>query len=157
MLKTALRVSGIGLAVCGLAVAVVPAAMAATPAATPATRPVTQVLTGSSNIALTDPCNGALAATAGKVLDTTTTDGQNTTVTLTDVESGDGFALVLVGSGKFTSLASSYSFPATATYVDLKDLADSFHAGVTMTVGVSAANAPVSSFGTSINSEECGL
>jgi hypothetical protein len=157
MLKTAMRMSGIGLAVCGLAVAVVPAALAATPTAKPAPRPVTQTLVHASALQLTDPCNGAVVVTAGKGLQTTITDGQHTTVAIADVESGDGFAVVLGGTGSFTSLSSSYSFPATATYVDLKNLADSFHSSFTITVSVSAANAPLTAAVSSINTLECGL
>jgi hypothetical protein len=141
MLKAAVRTAGVGLAVCGLAVAVAPAAFASTGGS--ASRPVTQTLTHASSLSVTSPCDGSSVATSGDGLLTTVTNGQDTTVILADAESGDGFAVVLSGSGSFSSLSSSYSFNATGTWIDLKDLADSFHASFTVTLSVSAANAPL--------------
>lgn len=155
MLRAATRMAGAGLAVCGLAVAVVPAAFAST--AGPASRPVTQTLAKASAFSITSPCDGAVVATAGEGSVTTITDGQHTTAVLADGESGEGFVVVLGGSGSFSSLASSYSFSAAGTWVDLKDPADSFRASFTVALSVSAANAPLKATVSSISSRTCGL
>jgi hypothetical protein len=155
MLRTAVRTAGMGLAVCGLAVAVAPAAFASTGGS--ASRPVTQTLTHASAASITSPCDGSTVATSGEGAVTTVTDGQHTAVVLADGESGDGFVLALGGTGSFSSLSSSYSFSASGTWVDPANLADSFHGSFTVTLTVSAANAPLKAVTTSVNSLTCGL
>jgi hypothetical protein len=155
MLKTAIRVSGIGLAVCGLAVALAPAA-GASPIKQSLVRPVTQTETLPTSYNAIDPCNGSLVQTTGQAELATVTTGQDTTVAFADDESGDGFTLVIIGGGSFDALASSYPISAEAVWLDLKDLADSFHASVSVTFNVTSTNAPHGISATSVTAK-CGL
>jgi hypothetical protein len=157
MLKTAVRVSGIGLAVCGLAVALAPAA-GATPVKppAPAARPVTQTLVHASGFQIYSPCDGSLVTTSGTGEVVTVTTGQRTTVAFNDDESGDGFVLALIGGGSFAALSSTYPVTITGVWLDLKHPADSFHASFTATLDVTATNAPSSINVTGVT-PKCGL
>jgi hypothetical protein len=158
MLRTAVRASGIGLAVCGLAVALAPAAGASPikPPPAPPVRPVTQTLSGSTTFGVDSPCNGTAVDTSGKATVATITTGQNTVVTFDDIQSGDGYSLIILGAGDFNSLSASYSVKATAIWLDLKNLKDSFHGTLTSTIPVTSANAP-DGLSSSVDSTTCGL
>jgi hypothetical protein len=156
MSNMAARVSAIGLAAgaLALAAALAPAAQAAT--FKPPAKPVTQTISFPSSFGSDSPCDGSLVVTTGHASATTITDGQRTTAVISDVESGDGFEFIEVGTGTFSSLSSAYTIKGEVTWIDLKHLAKSFHGPVTATLPVSASNAPggLSSTPTSL---KCGL
>jgi hypothetical protein len=164
MRKIILHASGIGLAVCGLAVALAPAAGATTlPAAKPVaktvTRPITQTISFPTAYNVNDPCDGALVSTTGHGGAVTVTTGQHTTAAISDTESGGGFTLVEVGAGTFNALSSSYSVSAEGIWIDKKDPAKSFHIPLTVTLNVTSTNAPYgfSSYYANANDAKCGV
>jgi hypothetical protein len=156
MLNIAARVSGIGLAAGALAVAMAmaPAAQAAT--FNSPTKPVTQTTSFPTGFSSYSPCDGSLVATTGHGSATTITDGQRTTAVITDFESGGGYEFIEVGTGTFSSLSSSYTIKGEVTWIDLKNLAKSFHGPMTATLSVSSSNAP-ESFNSAPTSLKCGL
>jgi hypothetical protein len=160
MRKNILRASGIGLAVCGLAVALAPAAGATTlPVAQTVTKPITQTTSFPTTFNVSDPCDGALVSTTGHGGAVTVTTGQHTTAAISDAESGDGFTLVEAGAGTFNALSSSYSMAAEAIWIDEKDPAKSFHISLTVTLTVTSTNAPYgfNSEYANANSAKCGI
>jgi hypothetical protein len=141
MLKMAARASGIGLAVCGLALALAPAAGASTVKPAPPL-PVTQSISFPTSFGITSPCNGSAVSTSGKGSAVTFTKGQRTTAILIDNESGDGYQFIEFGTGTFSSLSSTYTVHAEGTWINLKDRAESFHSPLTVTLYVTSSNAP---------------
>jgi hypothetical protein len=160
MLNIAARVSAIGLAAGALsmAVAMAPAAQASAfkPPVTPPAKPVTQTTSFPTGFGSYSPCDGSLVATTGHGSATTITNGQRTTAVISDFESGDGYELIEIGTGTFSSLSSSYTIKGDITWIDLKHLAKSFHGPITATLSVSSSNAP-ESFNSTPTSLKCGL
>lgn len=155
MRKSIIHAAGVGLGVCGLAVALAPAA-GATPKPPTVTKPVTQRVSFNSAFEINDPCNGVPVSTTGHANSVTVTTGQRTAAVVTDSESGGGFSMGEVGAGTFNALASTYTFTAQGIWIDTKHLADSFHASLTVTVYVTSTNAPYA-FSSTQNIVECGL
>ncbi len=137
-------------AVIGLAVAVAPAAGAS------AFRPVTRVASISTAFEVSSGCDSAVVSTTGHAVLTTTTEGQHTVASLEDSESGDGYDMVIAGSGAFDRLASSYTFEAEGIWIDLRHPAESFHGLVTEVFYVTGSNAPSGVEATGV-SLRCGL
>jgi hypothetical protein len=154
MLRMAARVSGIGLAVCGLALALAPAAGASTIGSS--TRPVTQSMSFPTTYNIDSPCNGSSVSTSGHGDAVTITDGQHTTAFITDAQSGGGFEFIVFGEGSFNSLSSTYTIRAEGTWINLKKPSQSFHSPLTATLFVTSANAPVG-FSSSATALRCGL
>ena len=124
----------------GLVLGLAPMAGAST--REPASRPVTATQSGSSSFGLTNPCNGSFVATTGHAGAATITDGQHTSVTVYDAESGDGYTLVDGGTATFDSLSSSYTVSGEDIWINLRDPAESFHASLGYVVPVTSSNAP---------------
>jgi hypothetical protein len=154
MLRMAARVSGIGLAVGGLALALAPAAGASTIGSS--TRPVTQSTSFPTSYGIDSPCNGSSVSTSGRGGAVTITEGQHTTAIITDAESGDGYTFIVIGEGSFNSLSSTYTIHAEGTWIDLKKPSQSFHSPLTATLNVTSTNAPTG-FTSSPTSLRCGL
>jgi hypothetical protein len=124
MLKTAMRMSGIGVAVCGLALAFAPAAGAST--VNSSARPVIQTASAPSATGVYNPCNGSVVETTGHIQLMTVTSGQNTVAGFLDNESGDGYTMIEAGGGTFHALASSYAVPSEGVWLDRSNPQDSF-------------------------------
>jgi hypothetical protein len=122
----------------GLAVAFGPAAGATTTGF--GARPITHVVNFPTTFSLTSPCDGDAVDTTGHGTVITTTLGQQTTITIVDRESGDGYQLVTQGEARFDALASEYSVPARSLWVN-RDLGLDFHASFAFTVTVNSENA----------------
>lgn len=144
---------GIGMSALGMGLLVV---VAPTAGASP-TRPVVQTLSGSSGVALSNPCNGSTVITNGTGFVETITSGSHTAKIWLDHESGDGYTLYQASTGSFTSLSSTYTTPGVMIWINTSDPALDFHYTVDDTTYVNAANAPYDDLVTALNSEACGI
>jgi len=136
----------------GLAVAFGPAAGATTTGFGP--HPV-QAVNFSTSFSITSPCNGSTVDTTGHGTVTTTTLGHHTTAAIVDHESGDGYQFVTEGAAVFDALASTYSVPVRALWLDRDPRLD-FHSSFDYVVTVNSENA-ATSFLVSGVSGTCGV